>query len=1135
MSAGQRRGRVHRGTLPCVGRGEDIRRSGRVCACQPRPRDPPASVARRPAPVGAAVPRVPARAARPGPLLHRAGRRLGRAAVAATSTSPARRCSTSAAAPATSATRSRRPGATYLALDADVGELVRARRDRRRAPSSATGCGCRSATARVDVCYSSNVLEHVRRPWRMADEMLRVTRPGGIVFLSYTVWFGPWGGHETAPWHYLGGTRARRRYARRHGHEPKNRYGESLFPVTVARRAALGRGASRRPRCSTCCRATTRGGRGGCCACPLLREVVTWNLVIVLRKSVSAPGAARLGVRLVAPALCGYAASDGAGLRAVRGSAGRRTPSSTWPSPRRRFLGRAAAPVGPAGPRSGSCRTRPTATSGRWARSSGSASSCDLPAWVGAAARGGRWCSAVAFVGIVRLARRARRAARDARRARRVRLRARPADAHRCSARSRSRPGRARWRPGCCCRSSRVSQRGSARRAAALVGAGGRHGRRGQRGGRRSRPAPARARSGCSPGRPVRGAGRCCCGGRSSRCSATAVVAGPAVRCSAAYSPPFLDFIESAPTRRSRPRSSTPCGAPRTGSRTSTCGSRAGNDLIRQSYLVLNSGIVLFFGLVGLLQRRNPHRLFLGLGVRHGAAAGDDGSSRWGARLGRRRPCGPCSTARWPRCGTCTSSTRCSACRWSSGSPSSSTGRRPRRRGTRRDGRQRGRVRRRPAERAGRSPGRRCWSVLGAALPAVAGRIDAGRRGSPRVPGLLDAGRGLAGRAPVRRARRCWRRAPRSPTTCGGRRRTSRCSRWPRSRWAVRNAVPLTPAGNIRMLDAVEQRLAQGEPSPGLATYLRRAGVGYLVVRNDLARSPDVPDPVLVHQVVDRSPGLRRVATFGPAIGGEAHFKGKDGSRIVVNGGWQDRHPAIEIYEVAGDHASAVGSNLAPRRDRRPRGPPRPRRPRGAGRRAHAARRRRPSAAPSRHAPGPHRRAPRHRTPFRSPARRHVGDPRPRRGSPPGQPDPRLPPARSGPVVHYRQVRRGAIRHRLLLHVRRHRPGHAPGRRAAVRRRRRRPRERLGGELRRGPECLVAGRVRGAPPRRVGHGHRGPRQRGADPGADLRTEQPAGHDPRRCHPGGPGRRPGRQLATRRGRVGARRAPVGARGGGGAAG
>ena len=48
-----------------------------------------------------------------------------------------------------------------------------------------------------DVCYSSNVLEHVPDPWLMADEMVRVTKPGGIIFISYTVWYGP--GAATRP------------------------------------------------------------------------------------------------------------------------------------------------------------------------------------------------------------------------------------------------------------------------------------------------------------------------------------------------------------------------------------------------------------------------------------------------------------------------------------------------------------------------------------------------------------------------------------------------------------------------------------------------------------------------------------------------------------------------------------------------------------------------------------------------------------------------------------------------------------------------------------------------------------------------------------------------------------------------
>ncbi|GAA1970124.1 class I SAM-dependent methyltransferase [Catenulispora subtropica] len=87
----------------------------------------------------------------------------------------------------------------------------------------------------VDVCFSSNVLEHVPDPRRMLHEMVRVTRPGGLVFLCYTNWLGPLGGHETSPWHYLGGDRAARIYERRHGAAPANRYGTSLFALSVAR------------------------------------------------------------------------------------------------------------------------------------------------------------------------------------------------------------------------------------------------------------------------------------------------------------------------------------------------------------------------------------------------------------------------------------------------------------------------------------------------------------------------------------------------------------------------------------------------------------------------------------------------------------------------------------------------------------------------------------------------------------------------------------------------------------------------------------------------------------------------------------------------------------------------------------
>ena len=173
-------------------------------------------------------------------------------------------------------------GATYYALDADVGELS-GMGDIASGTVIGSGMQLPFADDCLDVVYSSNVLEHVSDPWRMADEMLRVTRPGGIAFISYTVWYGPWGGHETAPWHYLGGRRARRRYTRTHGHEPKNKYGESLFAVTTGAGLRWARSQDRADVLELTPRYNPWWSRW-LLRVPLVREVVTWNLVIVLRK-----------------------------------------------------------------------------------------------------------------------------------------------------------------------------------------------------------------------------------------------------------------------------------------------------------------------------------------------------------------------------------------------------------------------------------------------------------------------------------------------------------------------------------------------------------------------------------------------------------------------------------------------------------------------------------------------------------------------------------------------------------------------------------------------------------------------------------------------------------------------------------
>jgi SAM-dependent methyltransferase len=136
----------------------------------------------------------------------------------------------------------------------------------------------------ADVTFSSNVLEHVPEPMRLIDEMIRVTRPGGLVYLAYTNWYSPWGGHEMSPWHYLGPGFAERRYVKHYHRLPKHKVGASLFPVHVGSLLHALRARTdiaivdARPRYyPPWCRTLVR--------IPGLREVATWNLMLVMRRT----------------------------------------------------------------------------------------------------------------------------------------------------------------------------------------------------------------------------------------------------------------------------------------------------------------------------------------------------------------------------------------------------------------------------------------------------------------------------------------------------------------------------------------------------------------------------------------------------------------------------------------------------------------------------------------------------------------------------------------------------------------------------------------------------------------------------------------------------------------------------------
>lgn len=135
----------------------------------------------------------------------------------------------------------------------------------------------------ADLVLSSNVLEHVPDPEGLLDELVRVARPGGLVYVSFTTWYSLWGGHETAPWHFLGGHRAARRYERKHGEPPGNRFGESLFACHAGQ---VLRHVSTRADVEVVDALPRYHPRWlhWLVAVPGIREFAVWNLLVVLRK-----------------------------------------------------------------------------------------------------------------------------------------------------------------------------------------------------------------------------------------------------------------------------------------------------------------------------------------------------------------------------------------------------------------------------------------------------------------------------------------------------------------------------------------------------------------------------------------------------------------------------------------------------------------------------------------------------------------------------------------------------------------------------------------------------------------------------------------------------------------------------------
>ena len=118
------------------------------------------------------------------------------------------------------------------------------------------------------------------------------------------------------------------------------------------------------------------------------------------------------------------------------------------------------------------------------------------------------------------------------------------------------------------------------------------------------------------------------------------------------------------------------------------------------------------------------------------------------------------------------------------------------------------------------------------------------------------------------------------------------------SPWVERGLVPYGGAGSQVLLQTAEQAVESGQQVPGLAAYLARAGIRYVVVRNDVSLdTAGYTPPQDANQTLTES-GFRRVAAFGPRVAAAPIYPGLAG----LPAGFAQSYPSVEIFEAASPH-----------------------------------------------------------------------------------------------------------------------------------------------------------------------------------------------------------------------------------------
>ena len=169
------------------------------------------------------------------------------------------------------------------------------------APVSANALHIPLQTESVEIVFCASLIEHVAQPEKLITEIERVLEPGGVCYLSFPPYLSPMGGHEYAPFHYLGEQAAiaiteSLRY-RRHPQWVRHLYNVTQDPTSFAATYAgwglfkMTIGKAQQLLATTGFQVvdlSTRYWPVSFVRWPYVREVLTWHVQFLLRKPAGA-------------------------------------------------------------------------------------------------------------------------------------------------------------------------------------------------------------------------------------------------------------------------------------------------------------------------------------------------------------------------------------------------------------------------------------------------------------------------------------------------------------------------------------------------------------------------------------------------------------------------------------------------------------------------------------------------------------------------------------------------------------------------------------------------------------------------------------------------------------------------------